>query len=117
ESGITVKGVNDVLARFAKCCTPVPGDPIVGFITRGRGITVHTRDCPNLTAGGVDSERTVGVEWDVAEKQAPPVQIAMHLRPPSRAPPPRPAPPPAAVSPPNSRRPPPPATPTSPRPR
>src|SRR5262245_52935405 len=79
ESGITVKGVNDVLARFAKCCTPVPGDPIVGFITRGRGITVHTRDCPNLTAGVVDSERTVGVEWDVAEKQPLPVKIAVFI--------------------------------------
>jgi GTP pyrophosphokinase len=79
ESGITLKGVNDVLARFAKCCTPVPGDPIVGFITRGRGITVHTRDCPNLAAGAVETERTVEVEWDVAEKLPLPVKIAVFI--------------------------------------
>jgi len=79
ESGITLKGVNDVLARFAKCCTPVPGDPIVGFITRGRGITVHTRDCPNLAAGAVETERTVEVEWDIAEKLPLPVKIAVFI--------------------------------------
>ncbi|HLE43305.1 MAG TPA: TGS domain-containing protein, partial [Methylomirabilota bacterium] len=79
ESGVTVKGVDDVMARFAKCCAPVPGDPIVGFITRGRGITVHTRDCPNLTSGAVDTERTVEVEWDVAEKLPLPVKIAVYI--------------------------------------
>jgi GTP pyrophosphokinase len=79
ESVITLKGVNDVLARFGKCCTPVPGDPIVGFITRGRGITVHTRDCPNLATGVVDTERTVEVEWDVAEKHPLPVKIAVFI--------------------------------------
>ncbi len=79
ESGVTVRGVDDVMARFAKCCTPVPGDPIVGFITRGRGITVHTRDCPNLTAGAWDSERTVEVQWDVAEKMPLPVKIAVYI--------------------------------------
>jgi len=79
DSGVTVKGIDDVLARFAKCCGPVPGDPIVGFITRGRGITVHTRDCPNLATGSVDSERTVAVDWDVAEKSALPVRIAVHI--------------------------------------
>ncbi len=79
ESGVTVRGVDDVLARFAKCCSPVPGDPIVGFITRGRGITVHTRDCPNLAAGVVDSERTVAVDWDVAERSSLPVKIAVFI--------------------------------------
>ncbi len=79
ETGVTVKGVNDVLARFARCCSPVPGDPIVGFITRGRGITVHTRDCQNLAAGAVDSERTVAVDWDVADKTPLPVKIAVFI--------------------------------------
>jgi GTP pyrophosphokinase len=79
ETPVLVRGVDDVLARFAKCCGPVPGDPIVGFITRGRGITVHTRDCPNLAAGAVDSERTVAVEWDVAEKTPLPVRIAVRI--------------------------------------
>ncbi len=79
DSGVTVKGVDDVLVRFAKCCGPVPGDAIVGFITRGRGITVHTRDCPNLAAGAADSERTVSVEWDLAEPAALPVKIAVFI--------------------------------------
>jgi GTP diphosphokinase / guanosine-3',5'-bis(diphosphate) 3'-diphosphatase len=79
DSGITVRGVDDVLARFAKCCSPVPGDPIVGFITRGRGITVHTRDCPNLAGGVVDTERTVDVAWDVADKMSLPVKIAVFI--------------------------------------
>ena len=67
SGGVTVKGVDDVLVRFAKCCGPVPGDAIVGFITRGRGITVHARDCPNLAAGAIDTERTVTVEWAIAD--------------------------------------------------
>jgi len=77
--GVTVKGLDDILVRFAKCCGPVPGDPIVGFITRGRGITVHARDCPNLAAGAVDSDRTVAVEWAAADQQALPVKIAVHI--------------------------------------
>ena len=77
--GVTVKGVDDVLVRFAKCCGPVPGDTIVGFITRGRGITVHAQDCPNLAGGAIDSERTVTVEWAVADQQALPVKIAVHI--------------------------------------
>ena len=77
--GVTVKGVDDVLVRFAKCCGPVPGDAIVGFITRGRGITVHSRECPNLAAGAVDSERTVTVEWAFVDQQALPVKIAVHI--------------------------------------
>ncbi|HEY7601573.1 MAG TPA: bifunctional (p)ppGpp synthetase/guanosine-3',5'-bis(diphosphate) 3'-pyrophosphohydrolase [Methylomirabilota bacterium] len=79
SGGVTVKGVDDVLVRFAKCCGPVPGDAIVGFITRGRGITVHAGDCANLAAGAFDSERTVAVEWAVADQQALPVKIAVHI--------------------------------------
>jgi guanosine-3',5'-bis(diphosphate) 3'-pyrophosphohydrolase len=77
--GVTVKGVDDVLVRFAKCCGPVPGDGIVGFITRGRGITVHARDCPNLAAGAIDTDRTVSVEWAPVDRQALPVKIAVHI--------------------------------------
>lgn len=77
--GVKVRGVEDVLVRFAKCCNPVPGDPIVGFITRGRGITVHAPDCPNLLSGLVDTDRTVAVEWDVAEKAPRPVKIAVFI--------------------------------------
>ena len=48
KSGIVVKGIDDVAVRFAKCCSPVPGDEIVGFVTRGRGVTIHRTDCVNM---------------------------------------------------------------------
>jgi guanosine-3',5'-bis(diphosphate) 3'-pyrophosphohydrolase len=61
-SGIKVAGEEDILVRFAKCCSPLPGDPIVGFITRGRGVTVHRRDCDKGL--DLDPERRIDVEWD-----------------------------------------------------
>jgi GTP pyrophosphokinase len=61
-SGIKVAGEADILVRFAKCCSPLPGDPIVGFITRGRGVTVHRRDCDKGL--DLDPERRIEVEWD-----------------------------------------------------
>src|SRR5262249_57475295 len=64
---------------LAKWWSAVRGDAIVGFITRGRGITVHTRDCPNLAGGVVDTERTVDVAWDVADKMPLPVKIAVFI--------------------------------------
>ena len=62
SSGIKVAGEADVLVRFARCCSPLPGDRIVGFITRGRGVTVHRRDCPK--ALDLDPDRRIEVEWD-----------------------------------------------------
>ncbi len=70
--GIQVKGVGDLLTRLGRCCNPVPGDPIVGYITRGTGITVHRRDCPNVES--LDTERFVDVEWGVT-REAYPVNI------------------------------------------
>jgi GTP pyrophosphokinase len=61
-SGIKVAGEEDILVRFAKCCSPLPGDPIVGFITRGRGVTVHRRDCDKGL--DLDPDRRIDVEWD-----------------------------------------------------
>jgi GTP diphosphokinase / guanosine-3',5'-bis(diphosphate) 3'-diphosphatase len=61
-SGITVDGHSDVMVRFGRCCVPLPGDEIVGFVTRGRGITVHARDC--RVAFTMDAERQVEVEWE-----------------------------------------------------
>ena len=63
KSGVQIGGVDDVLVRFGRCCNPVPGDPIVGFITRGRGVTVHTDNCEKSLA--TDPERRVDVSWDV----------------------------------------------------
>ena len=60
--GVIVKGMNGLLVRFAGCCNPVPGDEIVGFISRGRGVTVHRKDCTNLT--NVEEDRLIEVEWE-----------------------------------------------------
>ncbi|MCA9674743.1 MAG: bifunctional (p)ppGpp synthetase/guanosine-3',5'-bis(diphosphate) 3'-pyrophosphohydrolase [Kofleriaceae bacterium] len=61
-TGIKVQGEDDILVRFARCCSPLPGDPIVGFITRGRGVTVHRRDCDKGL--DLDPERRIDVAWD-----------------------------------------------------
>ncbi len=61
SGGVKVKGVAGLLVRYAGCCNPVPGDEIVGFISRGRGVTVHRKDCPNLTS--VDNDRLIDVSW------------------------------------------------------
>ena len=63
-SGILVKGEPGLLVRLAKCCSPVPGDPIIGFITRGRGVSVHRADCPNISNNQNDIDRLIDVEWD-----------------------------------------------------
>jgi GTP diphosphokinase / guanosine-3',5'-bis(diphosphate) 3'-diphosphatase len=62
--GITVQGVDEVMLRLAKCCRPVPGDPIVGYISLGRGITIHREDCPNAVALRKDPERFTAVSWE-----------------------------------------------------
>ena len=62
--GIAVEGVDDVMLRMAKCCRPVPGDPIVGYVSLGRGITIHRDDCPNTAALRKDPERFVRVHWE-----------------------------------------------------
>ena len=64
RTAILVKGEPGLLVRLAKCCSPVPGDPIIGFITRGRGVSVHRADCPNVTHGQNDVDRLIDVEWD-----------------------------------------------------
>ncbi|MGD9679406.1 MAG: ACT domain-containing protein, partial [Vulcanibacillus sp.] len=65
--GIKVKGVDNLLVRFSRCCNPVPGDEIIGFITRGRGVSIHRRDCPNVILED-SGERIISVEWDNAEQ-------------------------------------------------
>ena len=74
RGGVTVKGVDDLLVRFAVCCNPVPGDPIVGYITRGRGVTVHRTDCANVKASS-ERERHVEVEWERSAARTYPVAI------------------------------------------
>ncbi|HML38491.1 MAG TPA: bifunctional (p)ppGpp synthetase/guanosine-3',5'-bis(diphosphate) 3'-pyrophosphohydrolase [Bacillota bacterium] len=65
QTGVTVKGVDNLLIRFSKCCNPVPGDEIIGFITKGRGISVHRKDCINvLSLPEEERQRFIEVEWD-----------------------------------------------------
>jgi GTP pyrophosphokinase len=71
--GIKVKGLDDILVRLAKCCNPLPGDRVVGYITRGRGVTVHRTDCQHVER--MDPERRVEVEWELAEDEVRPVRI------------------------------------------
>jgi len=76
ENAIKVQCLNDnILMRIGKCCNPVPGDPIIGYITRGRGVTVHHLDCPGVVDIGSESERLIHVEWDTGKKTSYPARI------------------------------------------
>jgi GTP pyrophosphokinase len=72
-AGVVVRGVEDVLVRFSKCCNPVPGDEIIGFTTRGKGVSVHRSDCLNL--GKDDQERIIEVAWEQDVQGSYPVDI------------------------------------------
>jgi GTP pyrophosphokinase len=61
SSGVIVKGMSDLLIRYAGCCNPVPGDEIVGFVSRGKGVTIHRADCPNMK--GIERDRLIEVSW------------------------------------------------------
>ena len=64
SNGVIVKGESGMLVRFAKCCSPLPGDKIIGYVTRGRGVSVHRADCPSLKDPGVEQGRLIEVEWE-----------------------------------------------------
>jgi GTP pyrophosphokinase len=69
SQAILVGGNEDIMVRFAKCCNPIPGDPIIGFITRGRGISVHRNDCTNASLFHNDEDRRIEVVWDKGEEK------------------------------------------------
>ncbi|MEX0999199.1 MAG: bifunctional (p)ppGpp synthetase/guanosine-3',5'-bis(diphosphate) 3'-pyrophosphohydrolase [Thermodesulfobacteriota bacterium] len=73
DGGVLVRGYDDVMIRFANCCSPLPGEEIVGYITRGKGITIHRNDCPRLLE--VDLARRIDVEWDAMFKGSRPARI------------------------------------------
>ncbi|GAF76444.1 unnamed protein product, partial [marine sediment metagenome] len=78
REGIKVRGVDDVLVRFAGCCSPLPGEDIVGYITQGRGVSVHTRSCKNMI--GADPQRTVDVEWDTGQLEETATTYPVHIQ-------------------------------------
>ncbi|MBI5599170.1 MAG: bifunctional (p)ppGpp synthetase/guanosine-3',5'-bis(diphosphate) 3'-pyrophosphohydrolase [Deltaproteobacteria bacterium] len=77
-AGVIVKGIDDIMVRFARCCSPLPGDQIDGYIAHGQGVTVHTRGCPGML--GVDRDRRIDVEWDSSSAIARPVRIVVTCR-------------------------------------
>ncbi len=79
-SGVRVKGIDDLLVRIARCCNPVPGDALVGFVTRGRGVSVHRADCPNAGDLLREPERIIEVEWDTATETTYQVEIFIEAR-------------------------------------
>jgi GTP pyrophosphokinase len=76
--GVKVSGLDNIVIRFAKCCQPLPGDRVVGFITRGRGVTVHYADCPHVL--DCDPLRRVEVDWDSGAREAQRVRITVHAQ-------------------------------------
>jgi len=76
QGGVRVKDVGDLLVRFGKCCHPIPGDPIIGFITRGKGVTVHLRNCQTIL-GERETARLIEVEWEQQVQQTYPISIRL----------------------------------------
>jgi len=74
QGGVRVKGVGDLLVRFGKCCHPIPGDPIIGFITRGKGVTVHLKNCQTVL-GERETARLIEVEWESQVQQTYPISV------------------------------------------
>jgi guanosine-3',5'-bis(diphosphate) 3'-pyrophosphohydrolase len=79
EEGVRIHGIDDILVRFSKCCNPVPGDEIIGFITRGRGVSIHTVDCANAVSLMADPERQIAVYWDGQRKAPHQVKIRVEI--------------------------------------
>lgn len=75
EGGVLISGYDDVMVKFGNCCSPLPGEPIIGYITRGKGITIHKNECPLLLT--VDPERRIDVEWDSSYKGSRPARIVV----------------------------------------
>lgn len=75
SKGIRVKGTDNLLVKLAGCCSPVPGEPIVGYVTRGKGVSVHRADCPNMRTLEAEGERLVEVTWDRTSRDAYDVEV------------------------------------------
>ena len=75
--GVRIQGVDGVMVRYAQCCQPVPGDPVVGYVTRGRGVSIHRADCPNLLLLAHEPERRLDIDWQEAEGERFIVRLAL----------------------------------------
>jgi GTP pyrophosphokinase len=75
--GVRIQGIDNVMVTYARCCQPVPGDPVVGLITVGRGVSVHRQDCPNTFGDKVAPERRVPVDWDARPQDTFPVRLVI----------------------------------------
>ncbi len=75
--GVRIQGIDNVMVQYARCCQPVPGDPVVGIVTIGRGVSVHRQDCPNTFGDKVPTERRVAVEWDSRPTDTFPVRLVI----------------------------------------
>lgn len=79
SNGVVVKGLDDILVRLSRCCNPVPGDEIIGFVTRGRGVSVHRADCPNAEDLKKDPNRIIDVAWDGMQSASALYKVQVHI--------------------------------------
>lgn len=77
KSGVSIEGTGNILIKLSQCCQPIPGDDVIGFITRGRGITIHKKSCPSLKGLSNESERIIKIVWEENEKNLFPVKISV----------------------------------------
>ena len=75
--GVRIQGVDGLMVRYAQCCQPVPGDPVVGYVTRGRGVSIHRADCPNLLLLVHEPERRLEIDWQEAQGERFVVRLAL----------------------------------------
>jgi GTP pyrophosphokinase len=78
QEGVQIQGMGNLMVRLSKCCAPVPGEQIIGVITRGRGLSVHRVDCPNVFEDRVPAERRMPVSWDVPDARAFVVRLLVY---------------------------------------
>jgi GTP pyrophosphokinase len=79
EPGVSVEGMHGIMVHRARCCTPLPGEPIVGYVTRGKGVSVHSESCRNVTQLLLNPERRVPVVWSPSKIRAQPVGLALEI--------------------------------------
>ena len=77
SGGMKINGMDNMLIHLSKCCNPVPGDKVIGFITRGRGVSIHTADCPNIGELTFDKDRLIEVSWGDLQSTAHAVKISV----------------------------------------